>query len=144
MGKGNAVRCDLNLKEKFEFVQSESSPPAPRIKVLLYHENLRESISTLATIDTGFDESLLLSRKLRDAIFKFAYPFDHDSLDAGGMEIPCERYQLKVKITGKWFDTVGYAPVIGDFENLIGRALTNKFNICLRGPSSIVQLAEKR
>ncbi len=137
------MKCDLNLTEEFEFV-SDAYPAVPRMRVILYHENFSESISTLATIDTGFDESLLLSRKLRDAIFKFVSPHDHDSLDAGGMEIPCELYRLKARIADKWFDVDAHAPIIGDYENLVGRNLTNRFNICLRGPSGRVRLAERR
>jgi len=137
------VKCDLNVTEESEFIPGEIWPAVPRINVLLYHENLNKSISTRVTIDTGFDESLLLSRKLRDAIFKFVAPRGHDSLDAGGMEIPCELYALKVRIANKWFDIVAHAPIIGDYENLIGRRLTNRFNICLKAPSGKVHLAEK-
>jgi predicted aspartyl protease len=132
----------LDLVEEFEFVPAKGWPAVPRIPVLIHHESLPESISTRATMDTGFDGSLLLSKRLRDAIFKFASPQTHESLDAGGIEIPCEVYGLKVKIAGRWMDITAHAPILGDYENLIGRGLTNRFDICLRGPSGRGHIVE--
>lgn len=138
------MKCDFNLKKEYRFTKIENSPDAPALDILIFHENFKNSISTLAVIDTGFDEALLLSKILRDAVYKFVEPYAHGTLYAGSLEIPCELYTLKIRIADKWLDAIAHAPVIGDYDNLIGRKILNNFNLCLRAPSGKVHLAEKK
>lgn len=137
------MKCDFALKEEYRFAKIENSPDVPALDILIFHDNFKNSISTLAIIDTGFDEALLLSKILRDAVYKFVDPYAHGNLYAGSIEIPCELYALKIRIADRWLDAIAYAPIIGDYDNLIGRKILNDFNLCLRAPSRKVYLSEK-
>jgi predicted aspartyl protease len=142
LGEGDALKkCDLGLSAEYRFARVENFPSVPVVDILIFHEDMGKSLSTKAIIDTGFDESLILSREVRDAIYKFVDPYDHESLEAGTFEIPCELYALKLRIGKKWLDIVAHAPIIGDYDTLIGRKVTNTLNLCLRAPKEKTYIA---
>lgn len=134
-------KCGLGLSAEYKFAKIENSPSIPVINILIFHENMEKSLSTKAVIDTGFDESLILSKEVRDAIYKFVDPYDHESLEAGAFEIPCELYALKLRIGKGWLDIVAHAPIIGNYDTLIGRKVTNALNLCLRAPKEKTYIA---
>lgn len=135
-------RCDLSVVNKFDYAQVEGGLEAPALPIVVFRKGMKRSAKTLAIIDTGLDEGLLVSRDLRDVIFVEGGPPDtHESLWGGVIEIPCEVYLVSVKVVDKWVDVKAYAPIYDGYETLIGRLLLNAVNICLRGPTRTVCIA---
>jgi|GEM_PF-1808954 len=135
-------RCDLSIMQESDYAQVEGATEAPALSLLIFRKGMRESARTLALIDTGLDEGLLLSKEVRDIIFAEGGPPDtHESLWAGVVEIPCEVYLVSVRILDKWVRTKAYAPIYNGYETLIGRTLLNTTNLCLRGPTKMLYIA---
>lgn len=137
-------KCALTETESVEYATLDGAPETPIIEVVVTRPDMKESIQTKAIIDTGFDEAMLISREIRDEMVrKGVKPDDHDSLDAGAYEIPCEIYLLQVKVANRWFRIRGYHPVIGEYETLVGRTLVNQLIVCLRGIEKKTIIAKK-
>jgi hypothetical protein len=137
-------RCDLSLVEEFDYANVEGVLEAPVLPILLFRKGMKSSIKTLAMIDTGLDEGLLISKDVRDVIFvEGGSPDTHESLWAGVVEIPCEVYLVSVKIVDKWIGVKAYAPIFDGYETLIGRSLLNVMNLCLRGSTKKVCIASE-
>jgi len=135
-------RCDLSIMNKFDYVQVEGATEAPALPLLIFRRGMRKSARTLAIVDTGLDEGLLISKEVRDIIFVEGGPPDtHESLWAGVVEIPCELYLVSVRILDKWVRTEAYAPIYNGYETLIGRKLLNTVNLCLRGTTKTAYTA---
>jgi len=127
---------------KFDYVQVEGATEAPALPLLIFRRGMRKSARTLAIVDTGLDEGLLISKEVRDIIFAEGGPPDtHESLWAGVVEIPCEVYLVSVRILDKWVRTKAYAPIYNGYETLIGRTLLNTTYLCLRGPTKTTYIA---
>jgi len=128
--------CNLSIVDMFDYVQVEGGKGSPTLPLLIFRKGMKNSARTLAIIDTGLDEALLLSKEIRDILFVESGPPDtHESLWAGVVEIPCEIYAVSVKILDKWWRVNAYAPIYNGYENLIGKLLLNTVNLCLRGPT---------
>jgi len=135
-------RCDLLIVDEFEYVQVEGGTEAPALPVLIFRRGMARSAKTLALVDTGLDEGLLLSKEVRDIIFAESGPPDtHESLWAGVVEIPCEVYFVSVRLLKNWMRAKAYAPIYNGYESLIGRAMLNTTNICLRGQTKTTFIA---
>lgn len=134
--------CQLAIRHEYDYGQIENAIESPILQALIFRKGMRDSIKTLAIVDTGFDEGLLISREIRDMIFAESGPPDtHESLSAGPIEIPCEVYNISLRISDKWFIVRAYAPIYDGFETLIGRLVLNRLNLCLRGPAAKVYIA---
>jgi predicted aspartyl protease len=137
-------KCGLTETEKVEYVATDGTPEIPVLEVTLTRPDMEESVQTKAIIDTGFDEAMLISREVRDELVRSGIkPDDHDSLDAGAYEIPCEVYLLQVKVANRWFRIRGYHAVVGEYETLIGRMITNQLTVCLRGTEKKTVIAKR-
>jgi len=134
--------CDLSTLDEFDYAQVEGATEAPALPLLIFRKGMRKSARTLALIDTGLDEGLLISKDVRDIIFaEGGSPDTHESLWAGIVEIPCEVYLVSVRILDKWVRTKAYAPIYNGYETLIGRTLLNTTYLCLRGPTKTTYIA---
>lgn len=137
-------RCDLNLWREFDYASVEGVLEAPVLPVLIFRKGMKRSVKTLAIVDTGLDEGLLISKDVRDVIFAEGGPSDtHESLWAGVVEIPCEVYLVSAKVVDKWMRVRAYAPIFNGYETLIGRQLLNSMNLCLRGLTKKACIASK-
>ncbi len=135
-------RCDLSVMHESDYAQVEGATEAPVLPLLIFRKGMRTSAGTLALIDTGLDEGLLISKEVRDIIFAEGGPPDtHESLWAGIVEIPCDVYLVSVRILDKWVRTRAYAPIYNGYETLIGRTLLNTTYLCLRGPTKTTYIA---
>lgn len=135
-------RCHLSIVNKFDYVQVEGALVSPALPLLIFRKGMKSSAKTLALVDTGLDEGLLVSKEVRDIIFVEGGPPDtHESLWAGAVEIPCEVYNVSVKILERWLKVKAYAPIYNGYETLIGRLLLNTINLCLRGPTKTACIA---
>lgn len=129
--------CQLRIRDEYDYGQLENSGKSPVLQVLIFRKGMRGSAKTLAIVDTGFDAGLLISRDVRDMIFtESGPPNTHESLSAGFVEIPCEVYSISLGVLDRWFSVRAYAPVYDGFETLVGRAVLNRLNLCLRGPAA--------
>lgn len=127
---------------EFDYAQVEGALEAPVLPILIFRKGMKSSVKTLAMVDTGLDEGLLLSRDVRDVIFvEGGPPETHEPLWAGVVEIPCEVYLVSAKLVDKWVSVKAYAPIFGGYETLIGRLLLNAVNLCLRGSARKVCVA---
>ena len=126
--------CRLRIRDEYDYGQLENSEKSPVLQVLIFRKGMKGSVKTLAIVDTGFDDALLVSKDVRDIIFtESGPPNTHESLSAGFVEIPCEVYSVSLGVLDKWFSVRAYAPIYDGFETLIGRAVLNRLNLCLRG-----------
>lgn len=134
--------CDLTLVSEFDYVGIEGGLGAPALPILIFRKGMKSSAKTLALVDTGLDEGLLVSRDVRDIVFAESGPPDtHESLWAGVVEVPCEVYLVSVKVLDKWVGVKSYAPIYDGYETLIGRLLLNTLNLCLRGSMKCLYIA---
>lgn len=134
--------CRLAIRDEYDYGQIEDETKSPTLPALIFRKGMRNSVKTLAIVDTGFDEGLLISREVRDTIFaESGSPDTHESLSAGPIEIPCEVYNVSLRISDKWFSVRAYAPIYDGFETLIGRLVLNRLNLCLRGSAAKAYIA---
>jgi len=137
------VACDLSVVGVFEFAKTEDGRDVPALPVSIFRRSLGRSVRTLAIVDTGFDLGLLVSREVRDRLLLGGPPEAHTSLRSGALDVPCEVFRVSVKVIDRWFDVEGFSPIFPGYETLLGMGVLQDLNLCLRGTSRRVCLAQR-
>jgi len=102
--------CHLVIKDGYPYEQVEDASKCQVLMTLIYCRCVEGSVKTLATVDTGFDGGLLMSRDVRDVIFAESGPPNTDeSLSAGLAETPCEAFlDAGISMEGSRIEECGF------------------------------------
>lgn len=136
--------CELGPAESFSYSTSEPYEPYPIVKVKMFRRELERPLRVEAYVDTGFDGALILSRAVGEIVRERCREADgFEEIDAAGIGIPCDVYELDVSIRDGWFHVRAHLPQAGDLGNILGRILLNRCLLCFRGSDRKLYLANR-
>ena len=111
-----------------------TSPPELTANIMLRWPDQPQGIRVSVFVDTGSPVDLVASPRLREIIRERAKPTRMSRLQWGDW-LTCEIYEAEA-LLDQWRQIEIYAPLEGDFEDLLGLPAILRTNLCIRGDAS--------